>query len=68
MVYTAHKMEKISQAKKLKAEEQEKKKKQREVVEKMRANFRKKSSVDRRKTGGTNPPGLLIKTICKNTI
>jgi len=57
MVYTAHKMEKISQAKKLKAEEQEKKKKQREVVEKMRANFRKKSNVERRKTGSTNPPG-----------
>jgi len=43
MVYTAHKMEKIAQAKKLKTEEMEKKKKQREVVKKMRAQIRKRN-------------------------
>jgi len=49
MVYTAHKMEKISQAKKLKKEDMEKKEKQREVVRKMRAAIRKRN--------GQGPPG-----------
>lgn len=56
MVYTAHKLEKISQARKLKKEEEDKRKKQKEVVNKMRAAMRAKSLVERRRAG-TLPPG-----------
>lgn len=56
MVYTAHKLEKISQARKLKKEEEDKRKKQKEVVNKMRAAMRAKSLVERRRAGAL-PPG-----------
>jgi len=56
MVYTAHKLEKIGQAKKLKKEDEEKKAKQREVVKRMRATLRWKSAAERGRTDGSAPP------------
>jgi len=54
MVYTAHKMEKIQQAKKLKAADLQKKKVQREAVKKMRAAIRLRNM---ERNGGQPPPG-----------
>jgi len=56
MVYTAHKMEKIQQAKKLKAADLQKKKVQREAVKKMRAAIRLRNM---ERNGGQPPPGWL---------
>jgi len=57
MVYTAHKMEKIAQARKLKQEEQSKLKKKREVAKKMAATIRWKTLAANRKLAGQSPPG-----------
>ena len=43
IVYTAHKMTKIAEAKKLRKEEQDKKKKQKEQAKKLREDARKKA-------------------------
>nr|XP_002131483.1 gap junction beta-4 protein-like [Ciona intestinalis] len=49
MVYTAHKMTKISQAKKLRQDEMDKKKKMREEAKKLKEEARKKAMADRRR-------------------
>lgn len=58
MVYTAHKMAKISQAKKLRQEEQEKKKKLKEKAKKQQEASRKKALEElRRRREESGPPG-----------
>jgi len=68
MVYTAHKLAKISQAKKLRQEEQEKKKKQKETARKQREAARKKAAIDElRRRAESGPPGLktwFLKLFC----
>lgn len=56
MVYTAHKMEKISQAKKIRKEEQEKVKKQKEEAKKIRDEARKKMIEDKKRRAAEGHP------------
>jgi len=56
MVYTAHKMEKISQAKKIRKEEQEKAKKQKEEAKKLRDEARAKMLEDKKRRAAEGHP------------
>lgn len=56
MVYTAHKMEKISQAKKIRKEEEEKVKKQKEEAKKIRDEARKKMIEDKKRRAAEGHP------------
>ena len=56
IVYTAHKMTKIAEAKKLRKEEQDERKKRKEQAKKLREEARKKAMAER----DSVPPGTCI--------